>query len=311
MEYLAETLIRDSVSELESFFAEPNAMRSIIILFLSVIFAYWLSSFLAKGIIKMAQFVAIRADNAPTESKQLKLLRIETYLSIATAVVRLLSVVVVAFFAWQFLSPAATPSVAAIGAGALFIVMAGGTIGVMLRDLTSGTAMITEGWYHVGDYVKFEPFIDVSGVVERATLRSPKIRSLNGEVIWLHNQYIQGVHVTPRGVRTTAIDIFVNNEEKGKELVKKVINTIPLGTLLITKKPTIKSIDRWGDDLWRIVVYGYTAPGREWLMDRIFVELINSMDEKMSQDNIIVYPPITRFADAEAEKNFKRAIKLK
>jgi hypothetical protein len=57
-------------------------------------------------------------------------------------------------------------------------------------------------------------------------------------------------------------------------------------------------------------VYGYTAPGREWLMDKIFVELINSMDEKLSKDKIIVYPPITRFADAEAEKNFKRAIKL-
>jgi moderate conductance mechanosensitive channel len=240
MEYFAESLVRDSINELENFLSEPNALRSLLILFLSVVMAYWLSSFLAKGIIKLAQLVAIRADNAPTESRQLRLLRIETYLSIATAIVRVLSVVVVAYFAWQFLSPAATPSVAAIGAGAFFIVLAGGTIGVMLRDLTSGTAMITEGWFHVGDYVKVEPFIDVSGVVERATLRSTKIRSLSGEVIWLHNQYMQGVHVTPKGVRTTAIDIFVNDEEKGKELVNKVINTIPLGTLLITKKPSYK-----------------------------------------------------------------------
>lgn len=84
----------------------------------------------------------------------------------------------------------------------------------MLRDLTAGTAMIAEQWFNVGDYIRVEPFIDVGGVVERATLRSTKLRSLNGEIIWLHNQHIHGIKVTPRGIRTMAVDIFVNDEKK-------------------------------------------------------------------------------------------------
>jgi moderate conductance mechanosensitive channel len=308
---VAETVLRDAVREFEQFITQPNALRSVLILFVSLILAYWLSSFLAKGIIKLAQATARRSDSSTDDLHQWKLRRIETYLSITVAVVRVLVVAVVAFYAWQFLSPAANTSVAAIGAGAFFIVLAGGTIGVMLRDLTSGTAMIAEQWFNVGDHIKVEPFIDVNGVVERATLRSTKLRSLSGEVIWLHNQYIHGVRVTPKGVRTIAIDLFVNDEERGKELASKVIETIPVGTLLIAKKPTIQNIDKWGDNLWRIIIHGYTAPGREWLMEQLFVDMIKSTDKKAKSKSVLVYPPIVRHADPEAERNFKRAIKIK
>lgn len=300
----------ESIREVENFLAQPNAFRSLLILFVSIVVAYWLSRFLAQGIIKIAQFIGTRSDSSADESHQFKLRRIETYLSITVAVVRAFTVAVVAYYAWQLLSPMATTQTAAIGAGALFIVFAGGTIGVMLRDLTSGTVMIAENWFNVGDYISVEPFIDVRGVVERATLRSTKLRSLTGEVIWLHNQHIHGVKVTPRGIRTIAVDVFVNDKDKGEALVRKILNGIPTGTLLITKKPKIDSIEKWGDDLWRIVVYGYTAPGREWLMEQVFVDTIKTADRKSHNRNVIMYQPIVRLADAEAEKNFKRAIRL-
>ena len=57
-------------------------------------------------------------------------------------------------------------SAAAIGAGAFFVVIAGQTVGIILRDLTAGSIMITEGWFKIGDFIKIEPFWDVSGVVE-------------------------------------------------------------------------------------------------------------------------------------------------
>lgn len=299
-----------SIRELENFLAQPNAFRSLLILFVSIVVAYWLSKFLAQAIIKIAQFIGTRSDKSTDEALQFKLRRIETYLSVTVAIVRAFTVAVVAYYAWQFLSPVATSQTAAIGAGALFIVFAGGTIGVMLRDLTSGTAMIAENWFNVGDYVSVEPFLDVRGVVERATLRSTKIRSLTGEVIWLHNQHIHGVKVTPRGIRTIAVDVFVNDKEKGEALVQKILDGIPTGTLLITKKPKIESIVKWGDNLWRIIVFGYTAPGREWLMEQVFVDTIKTADRKSHRSNVIMYQPIVRLADAEAEKNFKRAIRF-
>lgn len=303
-------ILTRSIEEIETFLMQPNAYRSVIILFMSIILAYWLSRFLAKAIIKLAHAIATRSDSSTDELHQFKLRRIETYLSVTIAIVRALSVAIVAYFTWQLLSPMASGTTAAIGAGALFIVLAGGTVGVMLRDLTAGTAMIAEQWFNVGDYIRVEPFIDVGGVVERATLRSTKLRSLSGDVIWLHNQHIHGVKVTPRGIRTMAVDIFVNDKEKGVKIVQKVIDSIPIGTLLITKKPKIESVQQWGDHMWRIIVYGYTAPGREWLMEQVFVDSVRTTDRKTHSRNVIMYQPIVRHADPEAERNFRRAIRM-
>lgn len=289
---------------------QPNAYRSVIILALSVIFAYWLSHLLARVIIKLAQFIALRADNSSDAHKQIRLRRIETYLSVAVAAARVIVVAVVAYAVWRLLSPAASTQAAAIGASALFIVLAGGTIGVMLRDITAGATMIIEHWFNIGDYIRVEPFIDVSGVVERATLRSIKIRSLNGEVIRIHNQHIHGVKVTPKGIRTLVVDVFVNDPVIGRSVVEKAMDAIPIGTLLITKRPKIHSIDKWGEDLWRIMVYCYTAPGREWLMEQFFVDSIKETDRKRRAKKVLMYNPIVRFADPEAERNFKRAIRV-
>lgn len=307
---MAKVTVDETIIEAEKFLTEPNAFRSILILFISVILAYWLSKFLAKGVTRAAQAIAIRSDNSQDELRQIKLRRIETYLSITIAVLRAVIVAVVAYYTWRFFSPGATNTQAAIGAGALFIVFAGSTIGVMLRDLSAGTAMIAEQWFNVGDYVRIEPFVDVGGVVERATLRSTKLRSLNGDIIWLHNQHIQGVKVTPRGTRTIAVDVFVNDKKRGFDLVKKTVETIPTGTLLITKKAVVNEPEQWGEELWRIIVYGYTAPGREWLIEQYFVDSLKSSDRKSRDKNVLVNTPIVRHADPAAEKNFKRAVRL-
>jgi hypothetical protein len=298
------------LQETADFFSEPNAYRSLLILACSIAFAFWMSRLLAKLIIRIAQSIAIRADRTSDAVKQIHLRRVETYLSVSIAAVRVIVVIVVGYTVWKVLSPAASTQAAAIGASALFIVLAGGTIGVMLRDITAGATMIVEHWFNIGDYIRVEPFIDVSGVVERTTLRSIKIRSLNGEIIRIHNQHIHGVKVTPHGVRTIAVDVFVNNPDVGNKLIKDALGSIPVGTLMIAKKSKIKATEQWGDNLWRIMVYCYTAPGREWLIEQYFVDTLKSLDKKYRGKSILVHEPIVRYADPEAERNFKRAIRV-
>ena len=193
---------------------------------------------------------------------------------------------------------------------AFFVVIAGATIGIILRDLTAGATMIAERWFHVGDFIRVEPFTDVGGVVERMTLRSTKLRSLNGEIVWLHNQHIQGVKVTPRGLRRIAIDIFANNEKVGRNLIEKVIATMPVGTLKLATKPEIVAAEQWSEKLWHFVVVGETTPGREWLMDNYFLESLEDVDNRRKGPATFVRKPIARYSDERAERSFKRAVRL-
>jgi moderate conductance mechanosensitive channel len=296
-------------NELGQFWGQANAFRSILILLGLLILSYWLSGFLAKLFVLIARRVAVRSDVVNDQDKKLQLRRIETYLSVSIAAIRAITVGVVAFYAWQVFSESATFTTAAIGASAFFIVLAGGTLGMILRDITAGSAMIIERWFNVGDFVRVEPFLDVTGVVERITLRSTKLRSLNGEVIWIHNQHMQSVKVTQSGLRTIAIDVFANNEQVAKALIQKAIDTIPVGTMTATEHPSIERSEKWGERLWMFTIVGKTPPGREWIMETYFVESLKELDAKRKGIKTFVRPPLVRYADPAAERSFKRAVK--
>lgn len=308
---LEQANINKITLEFQQFFSEPNAYRSVLLLVGTILITFWLSRFLARGIIRVGQAVAKRTDNESDDERLVRLRQVETYLSVTVAFVRVVAVAVVGYIAWKIISPAANSSLAAIGAGTIFIVVAGQTLGIILRDVTAGSVMIAERWFNVGDFIKIEPFIDVSGVVEELTLRSTRLRSLSGEIIWIHNQQIQGVHVTPRGVRTLAVDIFVRDRVKGEQAIEKVINTVPTGTMMMARPLRIKYAERWSDDLWRITVVGETPPGREWLVERYFVNALKEIDEdKKRADRLIVHEPIARYADSVADSRFKRAVRV-
>jgi small conductance mechanosensitive channel len=298
-------------NDIVTFFSQPNAYRSVLILVGSIIVAYILSKFLAEGIIKIAQAVSNRSDNETNEERFIRLRQVETYLSVAVAIIRAAVVAVVGYVVWRIMSPSASSGAAAIGASAFFIVFAGQTLGMVLRDITAGAIMIIEQWFNVGDFVKIEPFIDVSGVVERLTLRSTKLRSLSGEIIWVHNQQIQAAHVTPRGVRTLAVDVFVRDKEKGMSTLKEIIKAVPVGPTMLAQPLRANKPEEWGAELWRITIIGQTAPGREWLIEKFFVNAIKEVDSSVRNkaNRTFVYEPIARYADPVADRKFKRAVR--
>ena len=296
---------------------ESDVLRFVLILITALIVSYWLSRFLAQGIVRIAQIVALRSDNESNDLRATRLRQTETYLSIATAIVRALVVLVVGYITWRLLSPfassnSATNSIAAIGAGTFFALIAGQTIGIVLRDLTAGAVMITEGWYKIGDFIKIEPYGEVEGVVERFTLRSTRLRALNGEMILIHNQNITGVHVTPHGLRTIAVDIFVRDEEQAMTEIKKIIAAIPRGRTMLASPLHITKTEQWSENRWRITVIGQTAPGREWLIERFFTEALISIDEgKEDSEKLLTMPPMPRNADEIADRRFRRAVRVK
>ena len=308
--------LEKSIEETNQLVSQSSNYVSVLILVFSVIFAFWLSRFLAKGIVYLAQKVASIGDKETREGRFVLYRQVETYLSVAVAMVRALVVAVVAYITWRILAPDDGPSVggygaATIGASTFFIVFGAATIGLLLRDLTAGAMMIVEKWFTIGDFIKVEPFIDMSGVVERMTLRSTKLRSLSGEVIWIHNQQIQAVHVTPRGVRTLAVDIFVKDIDLGEAAIRHVVNAMPTGATMLARPLRMTKPEQWGDGVWRITVIGETTPGREWLMEQYFVNAIKKIDEDAKKsEKLLALEPIARYADPVADKRFKRAIRV-
>lgn len=311
-----KTFIDTAVDEINQVLSSPNSYRAILILIISIIFAYWLSSILAKSFIFLAQKVAIRGDKQTSDEKIVLYRQVETYLSVAVAVIRALVVAVVAYVTWRILTPEGSEAVggtgaAAIGASTFFIVFAGATIGLLLRDITAGAIMIIEKWFTIGDFIKVEPFMDVGGVVERMTLRSTKLRSLSGEVIWIHNQQIHSVHVTPRGVRTIAVDIFIKDISRGVEAIDKVVNAMPTGPTMLARPLKVTDPEKWGEGMWRVTVVGETTPGREWLMEKFFLNSIEKIDEGFKKsERILALDPLARYADPVADKRFKRAVRI-
>lgn len=300
----------------QEFLDKPSSYGTVLILIISIIVSYWLSRFLAQGIIFIAQRVALQTDVETREDRVVILRQVETYLSIAVAVVRALVVAVVAYTTWRILTPQGSDNLggsgaAAIGASAFFVVFAGATLGILLRDITAGATMIVEKWFTIGDYIKVEPFLDMSGVVERMTLRSTRLRTLSGEVVWVHNQQIQAVHVSPRGVRTMAVDIFVRDVEAALPAIKDVARAIPTGATMLARPLKVTAAEQWGEDLHRIVVIGETAPDRDWLIEKFFVGALKAIDEgKKKSEKLLIYEPIARFADPIADSKFKRAVRV-
>ena len=132
-------IIQQITDDTAKFLTQPNAFRSILILITSIIVAYWLSRFVARGIIAVAQIVAVRSDETSDDLRQIRLRQVETYLSVTVAIVRVAVAVVVAYIAWRVFSPntsnssiAARPSTRPAISAASTLRTISGAIGVRL-----------------------------------------------------------------------------------------------------------------------------------------------------------------------------------
>lgn len=249
--------------------------------------------------------ISYQAYNAADKDSLLKWRRLETFVQVFITSLKAILFLLILYFFWCRLNPNGS-SFAIITASAAAVVLLSSSVGSLLRDVASGTAMIVEGWYNVGDHVQIEPFQNMRGIVEAVTLRSTTIRGLSGEIIKVNNQNIQGIRMTPMGVKSLALDVFVSNLQEGKKIVEGVLNAVPKDATMIKEKFVITETQKLSSKLWRITATGKTVAGREWLIEDFATSAIKEADQ---DQKIIVHGPIVRFADASAEKRFKRSVR--
>jgi hypothetical protein len=279
---------------------------SFLVLIISVIAAIVLGNISSLILRRISRGFGKSADAATNLGSVNRFRRLETWTILSIAIVRVVFFILGLYFWWTYTHPGNRPG-ALIGASALLAVIIGGVFSPLLRDFAFGGGMMAEHWFGVGDLITIEPFANIQGVVERITLRSTRIRGLNGEVIWIANQNIAGVRIAQKGVWTMAVELFVNDPIRAEVLIDEVNALLPVGPSLVARPLGILKADRRSDDLWHMTAIGETAPGREWLIEKTAIDLIKKLDEK-SKSPVLVTDPIARYADNETERQFARAV---
>lgn len=296
--------VRSTLEKVVSSVFNVNAMLQLLTVLLAAFVTTKVITFLLR---RLSHEFRRRADATKNLTAVNRLRHYETLTIVGIAVVRLLVVIFAFYFWWVLTHRDGNHSNALIGASALAVVIVGGIAGPLLRDFAFGFGMMAEGWFRVGDLVSIE-FPNVQGVVERITLRSTRIRGLNGEVIWIANQTITGVRVAQKGVWATALELFVTDQERAKVLIGTVNKLLPGGLTLLVTPLEIVDIERTDEQIWHITAIGETVPGREWILTKSAVEICKQLDEK-SKDPILIVDPVARYADRETERQFIRAVK--
>ena len=172
----------------------------------------------------------------------------------------------------------------------------------VLIDIIAGFSMFTEKWYSVGDTIAI-PMMELQGVVEDLSLRSTRLRSLDGEIINIHNSQIAAVRVLPGGFKEFDVELVASSREGAELLIEHVSAILPEGPTTFVQRPTIHQVDEIAPGLVRFRMRASVAPGREWLVNGFYTDLLKERADK----HLIVHGPVVLTVDDKVERSFARA----
>jgi hypothetical protein len=278
--------------------------ESVIVFFISIVTALLAGRIVASVLRRLTKHIGSLADKTEDLVRVNQLRRLETLIVLSIATLRTLLFLFGIYFWWVF-THENQESTAILGTGAILTILLSGALINTLRDIASGSVMMAEQWYGVGDHIRIEPFPEAQGIVERVTLRSTRIRKVTGEVMWVNNKDIAGVSIAPKGVRTIAVELFAKDEDKAAQLIEDTNVRLPQGGLGVVSPLTIMTVSKIGSSLWHLTAISEVAPGREWLLDKFAIDILKELDEK---HKTLAHEPISRYADSETERRFARTI---
>jgi len=141
----------------------------------------------------------------------------------------------------------------------------------LVKDVISGFFILFEDQYGVADVVKVG---DLSGVVERMTLRATVLRNLEGQVHVIPNGHIQTVTVMTKGWARAVVDVTVPHKENLANVLQ-VLHRVSSGLAQdmpqnVLDAPTILGVEKLDDSGVTIRAIVKTPPllqadvTREW-----------------------------------------------
>ena len=245
-----------------------------------------------------------RRHHAPTgdlRAKIIELKRRETTVGVIRTGIAYIAFAVAVVFAAAQLTGGLDRLSTIAGASFVLILVAFSAQRVLV-DIIAGFSMFTEKWYSVGDTIAI-PTMELQGIVEEVSLRRTKLRSLDGEVINIHNSQIPAVRVLPGGLKEFDVELVASNREAAEVLIEHVSSILPVGPTTFVQRPVIHEVDELAPGLVRLRMRTAVAPGREWLVHGFYTDLLKERADK----HLIVHGPIVLTVDERAARSFARA----
>ena len=156
------------------------------------------------------------------------------------------------------------------GAGVIGIALGFGAQS-LVRDFLSGIFMLIEDQYGVGDVVDLG---DATGVVEEVSLRTTRLRDVEGTVWFVPNGEIRRVGNKSQGWARAVLDVEVAYDtdlDHASEVIKRVADELWQGDFerfTVLEEPEVVGVQALGDSAIAIRVMLKVGPGEQFATSR-------------------------------------------
>jgi moderate conductance mechanosensitive channel len=164
----------------------------------------------------------------------------------------------------------------------------------LVKDVISGTFMLIEGQFGVGDVVKVA---DVSGLVEKITLRTTVLRDIEGAVHIVPNGEITRVTNMTKAWSRAVLHIGVAYREDVDhvmDVLRDVLSDFhsdPEWGALLLEEPVVPGVESFSDSAVVIRIMAKTLPLKQWDVAR---ELRRRIKKRFDREGIeIPFPHVT------------------
>jgi moderate conductance mechanosensitive channel len=269
----------------------PRAMKIVVVIFVAII-AYRLIRILISRVLQRE----IEEEDALV--RRLREQRAQTLASLLGNVAAITVFVVATLTILDILLQNIGPILASFGILGLAFSFGAQSL---VKDVISGTFMLMEGQFGVGDVVKVS---DVSGLVEKITLRTTVLRDVEGAVHIVPNGEITRVTNLTKAWSRAVLHIGVAYREDVdrvmdvlRDLLREFHADPEWGPLLL-EEPVVPGVESFADSAVVIRVMAKTLPLKQWDVAR---ELRRRIKNRFDAEGIEIPFPHTTFYWGDAQ----------
>jgi moderate conductance mechanosensitive channel len=177
----------------------------------------------------------------------------------------------------------------------------------LVQDLLSGFFLFAERQYGFGDVIRIAPPGDpagISGTVEEVTLRTTKLRTLNGELIVIPNGEIRQVTNLSKDWARVVLDVPLRADADvpaATEILHRIAEELAedeTWSALLLDRPSVMGVETISVGFLQLRFVARTLPGKQWEVAR---ELRGSIALAFREAGIFVPTTFTASAGPPGE----------